>query len=158
VQAFKEAGLGRVFPVRRSSLEEASSYGIGGNSGMASSEDSESKVKRAIHIASPRGAWIKELHHDLGENFADFYNDDRVRIDYYKKNPPLFPDPSNGKYENPHRLTAAEELSLEICEMLNHLHISPSPDHVRQTFDNNQIAALRHMMRCMATHYTINNT
>lgn len=128
---------------------------------MAGGENPDPKVKVDTHMRDQyegmRRAWIKKLQYDFGGNYADFYNNDRVRIDYYKKNPPTFPDPSDGKYEHPCRLIAAGELSLDICEMLNHLHISPTTAHVQQTFDNNQIATLRHMLRCVMTGYAIVN-
>ena len=129
---------------------------------MAGGKNSEPKIKVDTRIRDQyevlRRAWIKKLQYDLGGDYTDFYNDDRVRVDYYKKNPPTFPDPSNGKYEHPCRLTAAEELSLDILEQLNHFHISPSPNHIQAVFNDNQFALFRYMMRRMMTHYTTNNT
>lgn len=138
---------------------------------MASSKDPEPKIEHPRRQPGDpvlvRDKYVKKMQQDLrdeGINPNWWGSKDWVRIYYYKKNPP----PPWMKFSDSHqhrnitdrdfRIMAAGELSLDICEMLTHLRVVPSPNHIQKVFNDNQFDIFRHMMRCMMIHYTTNNT
>jgi len=118
---------------------------------MASSEDPEPKIEAPLRQPGDpvlvQHNWVKRMQRELYEEGINpnwFGSKDWVRIHYYKKNPPPIGMRMADSHENPGvtdmdlRIAAAEELSLEICEMFNHLHISPSTKHITNTLSNLQ--------------------
>ena len=52
-------------------------------------------------------------------------------------------------------IQSAGELSIEICDLLEQLCVSPSVEHMQKTFAENQVRLFRHLMRTLMGSYNI---